>query len=61
MKRSMTQEDAARIQSHADRTGKNQDFKARAQSAAARTSAESANRSQRPETRRPGDGQGTKK
>lgn len=30
----MTKEDAKRIQSHADKTGKNQDFKARAQSAA---------------------------
>jgi hypothetical protein len=30
----MTQEDAARIQSHADKTGTNQDFKSRAQSAA---------------------------
>lgn len=30
----MTQEDAARIQSHADKTGSNQDFKQRAQSAA---------------------------
>lgn len=29
----MTQEDAARIQSHADKTGTNQDFKQRAQSA----------------------------
>ena len=32
----MTQEDASRIQSHADKTGRNQDFKARAQRAAAR-------------------------
>lgn len=61
MKRSMTQEDAARIQSHADRTGKNQDFKARAQSAAARTKAESVNQSQRPKINQPRDGQGTKK
>ena len=30
----MTKEDAARIQSHADKTGTNQDFKSRAQSAA---------------------------
>ena len=30
----MTQEAAGRIQSHADKTGRNQDFKARAQSAA---------------------------
>lgn len=32
----MTPEDAARIQSHADKTGTNQDFKAKAQSAAAK-------------------------
>ena len=32
----MTQEAAARIQSHADRTGTNQVFKASAQSAAAK-------------------------
>jgi hypothetical protein len=32
----MTQQDAARIQSHADRTGKNSDFKSKAQSAADR-------------------------
>lgn len=31
----MTPEAAARIQSHADRTGSNQDFKGRAQSSAA--------------------------
>jgi len=30
----MAKEAASRIQSHADRTGKNQDFKERAQSAA---------------------------
>jgi hypothetical protein len=30
----MTQQDAARIQSHADRTGKNPEFKRKAQSAA---------------------------
>jgi hypothetical protein len=30
----MSEEDAARIQSHADRTGRNEDFKERAQSAA---------------------------
>lgn len=30
----MTQADASRIQSHADRTGTNQDFKSRAQSSA---------------------------
>ncbi len=35
-KEKMTKEAAARIQSNADKTGKNQDFKARAQSAAAR-------------------------
>ena len=35
-KKPMTKEDAARIQSHADKTGKNQDFKARAQRAAAK-------------------------
>jgi len=32
----MSKEDAARIQSHADRTGENQDFKERAQRAASR-------------------------
>lgn len=32
----MTKEAASRVQSHADRTGTNQDFKARAQSAAAK-------------------------
>jgi len=32
----MTSKDAARIQSHADKTGTNQDFKGRAQSAAAK-------------------------
>lgn len=31
----MTQDDASRIQSHADRTGENEDFKRRAQAAAA--------------------------
>ena len=35
-KEEMTQEDASRIQSHADRTGTNQGFKKRAQSAAAK-------------------------
>ena len=35
-KTKMTPEAAARIQAHADRTGTNQDFKARAQSAAAK-------------------------
>ena len=34
--KAMSKEDAARIQSHADRTGENQDFKARAQSAASK-------------------------
>lgn len=34
----MTKAAAARIQSHADRTGRNQDFKARAQRAAAKRS-----------------------
>jgi hypothetical protein len=33
-KKRMTKEDAARIQSHADKSGKNQDFKARAQKSA---------------------------
>ncbi len=33
-KSKMTKEDARRIQSHVDKTGKNQDFKARAMSAA---------------------------
>ena len=33
-KNEMTEEDAQRIQSHADRTGTNQDFKARVQRAA---------------------------
>jgi len=32
----MTKESAARIQSHADKTGSNQDFKGRAQKAAAK-------------------------
>ena len=32
----MTEEDARRIQSHADKTGENQDFKARAMSAASK-------------------------
>ena len=32
----MTSEAASRIQSHADKTGRNQDFKARAQRAAAK-------------------------
>ena len=32
----MTQKDASRIQSHADRTGSNQDFKGRAQRAASK-------------------------
>lgn len=32
-KTEMTKKDASRIQSHADRTGKHQDFKARAQKA----------------------------
>lgn len=36
-KKHMTKEAARRIQSHADRTGTNQDFKDRAQSAADRT------------------------
>ncbi|MDD2778310.1 MAG: hypothetical protein PHS47_00485 [Methanocellales archaeon] len=35
-KKSMTQQAASRIQSIADKTGKNQDFKARAQSAASK-------------------------
>jgi len=35
-KKSMTKEAAARIQAHADKTGTNQDFKARAQRAAAK-------------------------
>lgn len=33
-KTEMTKKDASRIQSHADKTGKHQDFKARAQKAA---------------------------
>ena len=33
-KSNMSKSDAKRIQSHADKTGKNQDFKARAQRAA---------------------------
>ena len=36
----MTSDAAARIQSHADRTGQNQDFKSRAQSAANRHQAQ---------------------
>ncbi|MFC1787063.1 hypothetical protein ACFLY8_03420 [Halobacteriota archaeon] len=35
-KKGMTQQAAARIQSNADKAGKNQDFKARAQSAASK-------------------------
>ncbi len=34
----MTPSDASRIQAHADKTGRNQDFKARAQRAAAKQS-----------------------
>ena len=34
----MTREDARRIQSHADKTGTNQEFKQRAQRAAAKNS-----------------------
>ena len=37
----MTQEDASRIQSHADKTGRNQEFKQRAQRAAQRSSGKS--------------------
>lgn len=36
----MTPDAASRIQSHADRTGDNQDFKSRAQSAASRRQSE---------------------
>ena len=36
MGKKMTSKDARRIQSHADKTGKNQDFKARAMSKAAK-------------------------
>ena len=36
----MTEEAARRIQSHADRTGENQDFKRRAQSAAAKNASQ---------------------
>lgn len=35
-KNSMSSKDAARIQAHADKTGTNQDFKARAQAAASK-------------------------
>ena len=35
-KKPMTKEDAARIQSHADKTGENQGFKGRAQKAASK-------------------------
>lgn len=42
-KTQMTKDAAARIQSHADRKGKNQDFKQRAQSAAAKTSSSAKN------------------
>lgn len=38
----MTPEDAARIQSHADKTGTNQDFKKRAQSSGDKNAADSA-------------------
>ncbi len=34
----MTPKDVARIQSHADKTGRNQDFKSRAQKAATKNS-----------------------
>ena len=37
-KKKMTLKDAARIQSHADKTGRNQDFKQRAQRAAQKNS-----------------------
>ena len=40
----MTPEAAARIQSNADRTGTNQDFKSRAQSAAAKQSSKGSNK-----------------
>ena len=40
-KTKMTPKAASRIQSHADKTGKNQDFKARAQSSAAKNQAKS--------------------
>jgi hypothetical protein len=36
----MTEEAASRIQAHADRTGENQGFKSRAQSAAAKNSSQ---------------------
>ncbi len=36
----MTQEDASRIQSHADKTDRNEDFKERSQSAAAKNETE---------------------
>ncbi|WP_406661896.1 hypothetical protein V7O66_05125 [Methanolobus sp. ZRKC3] len=36
-KSGMTAKDASRIQSHADKTGNNQGFKARAQSSAAKS------------------------
>ena len=36
-KSTMTPKDAARIQSHADKTGTNQDFKSRAQRTAAKS------------------------
>ena len=39
-KEKMTKEAARRIQSHADKTGTNQDFKARAMSAAAKNEEE---------------------
>lgn len=41
-KKTMTESDAARIQSHADRTATNQDFKSRAQGAAAKNSSDTA-------------------
>ena len=40
-KTKMTEKAARRIQSHADKTGKNQDFKSRAQSAVAKNKNES--------------------
>lgn len=48
-KTNMNQEAASRIQSHADRTQTNQDWKARAQSSAARNDAADAESTTRPE------------
>lgn len=47
MPEKVSKEDAARIQSHADKTGKNQDFARRAQSAADKHVAEDSSKQSR--------------